>query len=84
VSSISLNTGRAAVLHPLPFVKGPPTVVLGSLAMHRTGGANGFTSVGPAEDTRRKLDAVKMKKVYGKVGPSGPYGGLGWLAFSET
>lgn len=35
VTSISLKTGRAAVLHPPKGIRGPPTVFLGSFPMHR-------------------------------------------------
>jgi hypothetical protein len=35
--------------------------------MHRLGGPDPYRAIGPAEDTRRKLDALKMKNVYGKV-----------------
>jgi hypothetical protein len=67
VSTISLRTGRSAALHPPLKVRGPPTLVLGSLPMHRLGGPDPYRAIGPAEDTRRKLDALKMKNVYGKV-----------------
>ena len=82
VSAISLQTGRAANLVPSLFVKGPPTVVLGSFLMHRLDGPRPGSYIGPAEDTRRKLDAIKMKKVYGKVLDTTT--GLGYTAIAAA
>ena len=82
ISAISLQTGRAANLLPSLFVKGPPTVVLGSFLMHRLEGSRPGTFIGPAEDTRRKLDAIKMKKVYGRVLDTTT--GLGYTAIAAA
>jgi len=82
ISAISLQTGRAANLLPSLFVKGPPTVVLGSFLMHRLEGPRPGTFIGPAEDTRRKLDAIKMKKVYGRVLDTTT--GLGYTAIAAA
>lgn len=82
ISVVSLKTGRAANLLPSRYVKGPPTVVLGSFLMHRLDGPRPGSYIGPAEDTRRKLDAVKMKKVYGKVLDTTT--GLGYTAIAAA
>ncbi len=82
ISVVSLKTGRAANLLPSRYVKGPPTVVLGSFLMHRLDGPRPGSYIGPAEDTRRKLDAIKMKKVYGKVLDTTT--GLGYTAIAAA
>lgn len=82
ISAVSLQTGRAANLLPSLHVKGPPTVVLGSYRMHRLDGPRPGRYLGPAEDTRRKLDAIKMKKVYGKVLDTTT--GLGYTAIAAA
>ena len=83
VSSISLRTGRKAHLHPVANVRGPPTVVLGSFTMHRLVGGKSGKVIGPVEDTRRKLDALKMKRcVYGRVFDTTT--GLGYTAIAAS
>jgi len=83
ISSVSLRTGRKASLHSMPNVRGPPTVILGNFPMHRlVGGSNSRMTIGPVEDTRRKLDALKMKRVYGRVFDTTT--GLGYTAIAAS